>query len=404
MKNKLLVILVALCTLYGITACSDEGGISKVPTRKTEDSVSSTVLVYMVGQNNLNSIMLSENIPSMMRGMRTAPSGGKWLVYVDTSTSPKLYELVKNAQGTVVQNLIRTYENQNSTNPDVMAEVINDAFERYPAKDYGLVFSSHADGWFASMNKAPLLRAFGTEETSTSTYSMDITDMADALSRTPHSRFILFDACQMGGIEVAYQFRDVTDYLLASPAPVPGLGYPYYSSVPYLLAMKVTSFSTTLNQFYTRYCQNDFGTMSLVKTSELENLAAKFREMMQVPSVLKRANTLSRAGMQSYEMGVPIYDLGQLVDSLGVSSDTCVTKIRSVLRKTIVYEIHTKYSTIDDSGNLCNEIKFHSGLSSYIPYLNNATSSTVYDLRFFTNYYKTLDWYKASGWDLVTRF
>ena len=54
---------------------------------------------------------------------------------------------------------------------------------------------------------------------------MEITELAAAL---PHNyEFILFDCCLMGGIEVAYEFKDKCEYMLFSPTEILADGFPY---------------------------------------------------------------------------------------------------------------------------------------------------------------------------------
>jgi hypothetical protein len=39
--------------------------------------------------------------------------------------------------------------------------------------------------------------------------------------------FILFDACLMGGVEIVSELKEVSEYIVASPAEVPEKGFPY---------------------------------------------------------------------------------------------------------------------------------------------------------------------------------
>ena len=48
----------------------------------------------------------------------------------------------------------------------------------------------------------------------------------------PHFDFIMFDACFMMSVEVAYEVRNYTDYYIGSPTENPGPGAPYDKVVP----------------------------------------------------------------------------------------------------------------------------------------------------------------------------
>ena len=57
---------------------------------------------------------------------------------------------------------------------------------------------------------------------------IETTDLADAMADAGlHTEYILFDACYMSSVEVAYELKDVTHYLIASPTEVLSYGFPY---------------------------------------------------------------------------------------------------------------------------------------------------------------------------------
>ena len=47
--------------------------------------------------------------------------------------------------------------------------------------------------------------------------------------------FIIFDACFMGSVEVAYELRDVCDKIVASPTEVIAEGMDYITMASYLM-------------------------------------------------------------------------------------------------------------------------------------------------------------------------
>ena len=54
---------------------------------------------------------------------------------------------------------------------------------------------------------------------------MDVLEMVRAI--TIHLDYIIFDACLMGGIEVAYELRNVADKIGFSQAEILAHGFPY---------------------------------------------------------------------------------------------------------------------------------------------------------------------------------
>jgi hypothetical protein len=123
--------------------------------------------------------------------------------------------------------------------PDIdssRAEVIADflAFSRrsFPAENYVLIISSHADGW----KNSPQLRcSLISDETSGSLGNpLEIAAYIKG-ANTQFAGFnrplelIVFDACNMAMIEIAYEFNDCAAYSVFSQAFVPGNGFPFYN-------------------------------------------------------------------------------------------------------------------------------------------------------------------------------
>lgn len=64
---------------------------------------------------------------------------------------------------------------------------------------------------------------------------MNISDLVTVLDdNMPHFDFIMFDACFMMSVEVAYAVRDYADYYMGCPTENPGPGAPYDKVVPYM--------------------------------------------------------------------------------------------------------------------------------------------------------------------------
>ena len=116
-----------------------------------------------------------------------------------------------------------------------MKEVMHRAFYEYPADSYGLVYWSHADGWIPYPVPSASTRWIGQDTGEGQDNRMNISDFVDVLDDgMPHFDFIMFDACFMMSVEVAYEVRNYTDYYIGSPTENPGPGAPYDKVVPYM--------------------------------------------------------------------------------------------------------------------------------------------------------------------------
>ena len=105
-----------------------------------------------------------------------------------------------------------------------------------------------------------------------------------------HLSFIFGDCCSFGCIEVAYELKDVADYVLGSPAEIPDMGAPYDLVVPDMFDESANYYEKIIDDYFNyyleefkdnlRYYNRTFGDLAgysvplfAVKTSELDNLA-----------------------------------------------------------------------------------------------------------------------------------
>lgn len=103
--------------------------------------------------------------------------------------------------------------------PLELAAFITWAQAYYPADHYGLVLASHGLGWKGlgpdeTFHNADTLGMSGLREHKDSLYMGELSH-ALALAGN-HFDWIVFDACLMASVEVAYQISDYADYMLAS--------------------------------------------------------------------------------------------------------------------------------------------------------------------------------------------
>lgn len=251
MKSRLFLLLWMCCSVL-LTACENDE-----PTPQPPVEGSRTVLAYLASDNSLSSFALAD-LEEMRLGMeKVSANNVHLLVYIDSNSSPRLIEL-KNEGGELVENTVKTYENRNSVGVAETLEVFDDVFknDEYRAESYGLIYWSHGDGWIP--NPLPSTKWVGQD----GNRYMNISDLVTILSAdaVPHFDFVLFDACFMQSIEVAYALRSFTDYYIGSPTEIPGPGARYDVLVPALfsdgeVALKVAA------AYYTPLQRNLFGTM-----------------------------------------------------------------------------------------------------------------------------------------------
>jgi hypothetical protein len=163
-----------------------------------------------------------------------------------------------------------------------MEGVMRYAFSHYPAAggNYGLVLWGHGSGWLMKDEvKRVNSRAYGVDEGEDGNgLWVNIPTMAEILKGMPHLKFIMADCCNFMCLEVLYELRNVCDYIIGSPAEIPGPGAPYDEIVPDMFAD---------GRFYAnivdKYHKSVYGYLPLtaVTTSEMDQLAQATREALQ---------------------------------------------------------------------------------------------------------------------------
>ena len=377
---KIFYAVCVVCVLL-FSACHSEHVDSEYDGR--------TVLIYMAADNDLDGDAKS-NIRAIQRGM--SQISGRLVVYIDPRYDvPRLLTIQKGGR----IDTLETYGEEDSASPEVLARVVRTVQQKYPASSYGLLLWSHGLSWIPSEYtfpgaysmrvpslEMPRTKYFAIDNHpgtgGTSTY-MDIQEMAELLPG--HFSYILWDVCFMGAIEVAYEFRNKTDYMIASPAEVISDGFPYEEILP-LLWGEEEDLKQICRCFYNYYNEHANGgtwrsaTVSLVNTSELEPLAKQVRTLLSGKTDYVQAwrYPLSQGGLPKV-----FFDFGDYIRNMVTESE--YASFKQQLDKTVIYKAATEQLFGEDV-----PVDKFSGLSSYIPFPQWSVMNA---------YYSTLDWSKA---------
>jgi hypothetical protein len=271
---------------------------------------------------------------------------------------------------------IKTYKEFNSADPVNMNKLFGEIAEMYPSDSYGLILWSHGTSWLPA--GALLVKSFAAD----GNRQMNIPDLAEALPL--HFDFILFDACLMGAVEVAYELRNKTDYIIASSAETIDSGFPYNLVIPALISS--TPDLKKAAESYFNYYQQQSGaycsaTISLIKTKELDNLARVTNQLITGQTF--DISTFDRTSVQRLD----VYDEQYIFDFLDFITkafpEADKRPLMEQLEKTVLYKAHTAEFLE------MYEINTYCGLSCYIPH----------DKRNDLNsYYQQLSWCQAGGY------
>lgn len=235
-----------------------------------------TVLVYMAADNNLSSYgFVQPDLRQMMAASRDLPSDCHLVIFVD-QLGKKPYILTLEQGDTLRRH---TFDEELATcDPATLRLAYQWAADHYPARSYGLVLWGHSDGWVisnAAASRGPR-HAYGIDNTAGRRW-MDIPDMAATLAAMPHLRFIFADCCCFQCVETAYELRHTTDYIIGSAAEIPGEGAPYQTVLPALFSQRPDFYQLATDAYFAQVSEGFREPLSVVKTSEMEALAAATR-------------------------------------------------------------------------------------------------------------------------------
>ena len=382
------------------------------------DKDSVTILAYLIANNDLDDELLF-NIEIMYDGLKSMDKPASLLVYWDGKSSMGnnnsthlILKYETDGKGKIngkpalgidattreildVAEVLKEYSSQVSTDKNVFQSVLSDIVSFSPTDKLGLIIGSHGSAWLNTISTSG--RALGYDGTTSN--SIELTDMVEAIETVGKKfEFLLFDACFMGTAEVCYECRDLADYIIASVMEVPGYGFPYDYFLNDLYKVNVTGYKKVCQSFvdyykseYEKGKEGCWGTIALVDCSEVTNLITLVRE--EIVTHKDALSDYDAGKLQEYgrDGGKYIaYDLQHFIKDL--NGGEVPWAFENQMNKTVLYKgcleeaRYYSYNYDVDVDNYC-------GLGLYIPLPTRSKWNT---------YFKTLDWYTASGWNEVS--
>ncbi|MCH5312564.1 MAG: hypothetical protein J1E57_11545 [Prevotella sp.] len=268
-------LLTMICLLAALTSCHKDDDV-KTPQGRT-------VLVYMSAENTLNDFS-DVNIKQMIEGSKTLDSRNHLIVFVDKATTSEMPYIAEIANGELKK--VKEYsEDFYASDPNEMREIIKWTATNYPAEDYGLVLWGHASGWIIedSVSTSPYLagpkKAFGVDNGKNNPGSdigkwLNIPSMAQCIAESGIKfKYIFADVCCFQCVENVYELRNATDWLIGSPAEIPGYGAPYNAILPYLFSTSPDFYKGIIDEYEKYYNPSYSVPLAATKTSEAASLA-----------------------------------------------------------------------------------------------------------------------------------
>ncbi len=380
-----------------------------IEVKQRKAKASQTIIVHFIGtalQHYYN-----HNVTKILEALNGNIQGDAQVLAITTDTTTKgtLYELRYDASlGKAVQEKVNALNFPTPYNSGLYEEILGKALEFAPAEKYALVIGSHGRAWvpkitstsFARILKskglnpedlwirkegAEMTRHLGDKEES----RYDIEEISSAIAaNNVKFEYILFDACFMGNIESAYEFRNCADHIIGSPCEVMGYGFPYASVMPYMLQNGGKSYNLDkICSEYVLYYNTEAVTPSacvaVTHTAELEALAQVTKEVNNAG--IKGDFSLDSVQYYEGQDEHSFYDLGHMVE-LSCADATVASKFKTQLDKTVTSRYHTDsfYSVYGSNNTYYHKINYYSGTT---------TSAMV---EHYANDWKKTAWYKAT--------
>ncbi len=383
---KLRYILVVVLSAVLFSSCINEeyeGPDPDLPAR--------TILVWLGGDNNLSD-ETGRKIEALRQGWTY--TGNKCLIYQDSRDGARLLRLRGGCRTTPTPyvEIVREYGAENSASPATFARVLREVADEYPADSYGLIFFSHASGWLPAgtlqnpQKQRKHSRSIGVDDGGTGRAEMEIAEFAAAIPDGMFD-FIVFETCLTAGVEVAYELRGKSDYMLASAAEIVSPGFtPVYPSALRLLCNTAVETRTALEAFghaWMNYVATNYtgarrsATLSLIDIDETSPLAARTQAALRTRSAeapdLSRLQHFDRPGSYGDSPALPrFFDLDEWVEEVADPDE--YEAFRAQLERTVVWKAATETFMAGQNGFT---VRRHSGLTTYVeqdafPDLNQA--------------------------------
>ena len=394
-----------IATLFIVVGVSCSNGDSPDGPDVPVTPVGQTVFMFFPWSNSLLSDF-RRTVEDMQTVVAQRPmKDERIMVFMATSEREAVLFELKKQNGRCLTDTLRRYSDRPFTSRQWLTSLFSEVMTLAPASRYGMVVGCHGLAWVPIQGQRNARKRLGSQERIDEednlykeeridkegepndlmhfevqgpvttrfiggTYpetQIETTDLADAMADAGfHTEYILFDACYMSSVEVAYELKDVTHYLIASPTEVLSYGFPYITMGKHLLG--TPNYKGIVDSFISFYSSYNlpYGTVAVTDCTQLDALAAIAQQINAAA-----AEQLVPNGVQIMDGYSPtlFYDLGHLM-SLKDAGTVLSAAFAEQLDKTVPYKGHTGqyFTTLKDAPV---DIKHYSGLNTSQGSLNH---------------------------------
>ena len=274
------------------------------------------------------------------------------------------------------------------TTTNGLASIFNEVKAQAKAKQYALIVGCHGTGWLFSEGKSRArTRYFGGTDRY---FQTNIPTLAAAIEQAKMPmQFVMFDDCYMSNIEVAYEMRHATNYLIGCCSEIMAYGMPYKNIWKYLIQQK-PNYQAVVNEFHKFYSiyQWPYGNIGVTDCSKVEEVVAHMKTINAATA--NNANLIDWEDVQrldGYEKTI-FFDMGDYVNKLCTTPETQVLarNLHTALAQLVPYKSTTPYiyTALEELSYNRIRVNAYSGIT-----ISDPTQS---------DFEKALTTKKATGW------
>ena len=412
MKKFILFLQLAAFILFA--SCSDE---DPDPAPQPPVIETNTIFVYMPWSGptkkdpGLYSFFLT-NIQDIKTAIVNQGGLGnkKLMIFISTKVDKGALINVQYKNGSCIDDTVAIYDN---TQPGLKlntAEWITTLLKRVkqeaPANHYSMIVGCHGMGWIPARPSTrinrPAVSPFGLNQNAGkagpptrwlggNAYQTNISDFDKGIEDSGIGKFqyILFDDCNMTGIEVAYELRNATNHIIGSPTEIMAYGMPYKFLWSELSKVNPDyhSICTNFINFYSNYKYEGtpypYGTISVIDCSQVEAMVDIMKEINASSSL----STITESNIQSMDGYTPsiFYDMGDYVRKLVQNEPLLLAKFNSQLDRLVPEKRHTDayYTSLRTAGFNIIPILSYSGITISDPSTNQTVTNSLGSNRYY---------------------
>lgn len=317
---------------------------------------------------------LKGNIEDMERAIEQEKGLGnsQLIVFISENikTSHLIYIGYNKNKGKCQRDTLKTYTDYDYTIPDGITSLLTSIKQMAPADNYSMIIGCHGEGWMPKP-KSTQTRYFGG-----TAIPIDISNFNEGIKNAGMKmNFILFDDCYMSGIEVAYQLRESSNYLIASTSEMIAYGIPYHIILKYLLydTPDYDALCRDFTSFYKTYTYNltpmPYGTIAVTDLGYTEEMATFMKTVNSTHTFdIDKIDDVQDLDVEHFDPTV-YFDFGSYLRVLCGDDATTYTEGTKLLDKLVPYK-GTTGMIYSGAGNKSLKLKEYSGLTISDPSIN----------------------------------